>query len=336
MEDDDMWCETEAIDLESMFAIEKPIVRKSLLNVRPTRLIARFDEPMMEAIDATDTTCVVENEFKCSKEVKEARRLALEKQLIKIAHKENVCSGPGTLFIKKLTSNKLQWLEFVENNLPTQLDAVNLVRPQVLRLNAVNVSSFKFKMWEHYSEELCQANTDGIQLHDGVYVIMDDNCEIGKREIENALLACPNVDPKLLHEKWIGHHLSLILLKLAAMERSFPHKFARKTLTPENVMLQLKYRYDREIDHAQRSVLRKILEKDDAASKRMVLFVTQIVSDNEIELCDGHYLMRAGIDMALEKMISKKRIVIGTKIMLQGAEVIGLEEGCSPFEVRSF
>lgn len=39
---------------------------------------------------------------------------------------------------------------------------------------------------------------------------------------------------------------------------------------------ELKYRYDREIDRSQRSALRKILEKDETASKRMVLCVSSI------------------------------------------------------------
>ena len=39
---------------------------------------------------------------------------------------------------------------------------------------------------------------------------------------------------------------------------------------------QLKYRYDLEIDNAQRSALKKIIERDDAASRRLVLCVSAI------------------------------------------------------------
>lgn len=49
-----------------------------------------------------------------------------------------------------------------------------------------------------------------------------------------------------------------------------------RALTPARVMMELKYRYDREIDRSQRSALRKILEKDDVATKRMVLCVSSI------------------------------------------------------------
>ena len=47
-------------------------------------------------------------------------------------------------------------------------------------------------------------------------------------------------------------------------------------LTPDRVMKDLKYRYDREIDRSQRSAIRKILEKDDVPSKRMVLCIATI------------------------------------------------------------
>jgi len=42
-------------------------------------------------------------------------------------------------------------------------------------------------------------------------------------------------------------------------------------------MAQLKYRYDREINRSQRPAMRRILEKDDSASKRLVLCVSSIV-----------------------------------------------------------
>ena len=59
-------------------------------------------------------------------------------------------------------------------------------------------------------------------------------------------------------------------------------------LTPERVMKELKYRYDREIDRAQRPALRKIFEKDDVPSKRIVLCISSIkeVKITTLKFCE--------------------------------------------------
>jgi hypothetical protein len=46
----------------------------------------------------------------------------------------------------------------------------------------------------------------------------------------------------------------------------------------ENALSQLKYRYEREINQAHRSALKKILEKDEVSTKFLVLCVAKIVS----------------------------------------------------------
>lgn len=50
-------------------------------------------------------------------------------------------------------------------------------------------------------------------------------------------------------------------------------------LTPNRVMLELKYRYDREIYRTQWPPLRKILEKNEDATGRLVLCVASITSE---------------------------------------------------------
>ena len=45
-------------------------------------------------------------------------------------------------------------------------------------------------------------------------------------------------------------------------------------------MKELKYRYDREIDRAQRPALRRITEKDDVPSRLMVLCISSITEVN--------------------------------------------------------
>lgn len=102
-------------------------------------------------------------------------------------------------------------------------------------------------------------------------------------------------------------------------------------------MAQLKYRYDREIDKVERSAIRRIVERDDTPAKRMILFVSRILEQSleySIELSDGWYSIRThSLDPVLSIAVSKRKIVVGTKLVIQGAELIGIEEGCSPLEV---
>lgn len=58
-----------------------------------------------------------------------------------------------------------------------------------------------------------------------------------------ALCDTPGVDPKLISKAWVYNHYKWIVWKLAAMEVAFPQEFANKCLTPERLLLQLKYRY---------------------------------------------------------------------------------------------
>lgn len=100
----------------------------------------------------------------------------------------------------------------------------------------------------------------------------------------------------------------------------------------------MKHRYEREIDAVQRSAIRRIVERDDASAKRMVLFVSRISKEKpeySLELSDGWYSIRTpDLDSVLSDAINRGKIVVGTKLMIQGAELIGTEEGCSPLEVR--
>lgn len=99
-----------------------------------------------------------------------------------------------------------------------------------------------------------------MNLGEFVVILSDDNT-IGCEEIEASLLASKNVDPTLVSSEWIRNHYRWIVWKLASMEQRMPALFARSCLTPKNVLEQLKYRYDREIDNCQRSALKRIIEQ---------------------------------------------------------------------------
>lgn len=69
----------------------------------------------------------------------------------------------------------------------------------------------------------------------------------------------------------------------------------------------------------------------------MILFVSRILGDKfacSLELCDGWYAIRTGgLDSVLSNAVFNGKIAVGTKLVIQGAEIIGAEEACSPLEV---
>lgn len=143
----------------------------------------------------------------------------------------------------------------------------------------------------------------------------------------------PGVDPELASEKWIKNAFKFIVFKLVWLENSFKEFEKYELLSPDNVMLHLKYRYDCEIDRYLRPAIRKIVEKDDVSSKRMVLKVCDIKenpSGCQLELTDGYYSIPTCIDAPLADAVGKRKIVIGTKLIVSGAELENCESGFDP------
>ncbi|KAJ8707792.1 hypothetical protein PYW07_011469 [Mythimna separata] len=152
-----------------------------------------------------------------------------------------------------------------------------------------------------------------------------------------------SVNSKLIPNGWLDNHLKLILWKLI----SYEVKFKFLAVTARNVIDQLKYRYDKELYNAQRPALRKILEKDDVASKTLVLCVAGVFVDGvgvasatttnnlELLLTDGWYCIKASIDKMLAQLVCQGKIVVGSKIVTNGAELVNCEQGVSPWEDTS-
>ncbi|XP_045508574.1 breast cancer type 2 susceptibility protein homolog [Colias croceus] len=155
------------------------------------------------------------------------------------------------------------------------------------------------------------------------------------------------VNNKIIPLGWIENHLKLIIWKLISYEIRFPHCFER-ICTVKNVLEQLKYRYDRELYNVQRPALRKILERDDVASKSMVLGVVGVYVDGvyvssvtsltdtiELLLTDGWYCLKASIDKYISKLVYDGKISVGMKLFIHGAELVNCEQGVAPWEDTS-
>lgn len=96
------------------------------------------------------------------------------------------------------------------------------------------------------------------------------------------------------------------------------------------------YSYERDLNRVQRPILRLILERDAPSSKAMVLCVSnmwwapQEMSEDgtflvlprpTLELTDGWYRIRTEVDEALARAARRRRIRLGTKLIIAGAKV---------------
>lgn len=106
-----------------------------------------------------------------------------------------------------------------------------------------------------------------------------------------------------------------------------------------------------EVDKSKRSAIKKIMERDDAAGKTLVLCISKIISLNTvvspsssnksmdskkaaalIEVTDGWYGIRALLDPPLKAFLDRRRLTVGQKIIVHGAELVGPQNGCTPLE----
>ncbi|NXO66646.1 BRCA2 protein, partial [Phainopepla nitens] len=285
--------------------------------------------------------------LRCARDLQEMR--------IKKKCRQNICSQPGTLYvIKTSTSNRISLKTAVEEKSPSFYSAEELytygVSKQCIQVNSTNAESFQFLIKDFFSKEYLLAG-NGMQLADGGWLIPTDEGKAGKKEFYRALCDTPGVDPNLITEAWVYNHYRWIVWKLAAMEVSFPHEFANRCLTPEMTLLQLKYRYDLEVDKSKRSAIKKIVERDDAAGKTLVLCISKIISLNTvvspssssknteskkaaavIEVTDGWYAIRALLDPPLKAFLARRKLTVGQKIVVHGAELVGPQSGCTPLE----
>lgn len=174
--------------------------------------------------------------LKIDKHIKCKREQALcaqQAQCFKKPHQ--IRSRLGSLLVQKiLCTKKLHELGTPKKYSRNELERFG-VQSKIIELSVDNALQFKFDMWKFYSDEVCRTNVDGIDMEDDICLIMDGNSRVGVKELTSAFLNCPTVDPKLVPDHWIENGLKWIILKLASYERSYPHEFSGKCLTPENV-----------------------------------------------------------------------------------------------------
>ncbi|PFX24656.1 Breast cancer type 2 susceptibility protein-like [Stylophora pistillata] len=287
---------------------------------------------------------------------------------------ERVKPLPGFLSGLRRHNQRIKLKDYVGiGTLPGRHTPVELLQlglsPEVISVTSSNAVSFRL-CGRRYLSETALSRGEGVRTEDGGLLhIGSDGC-IGLEEIrryldlqnkKSAFLTTPGVDSQLISEEWIANHYRWLVWKLAAMEVAFPCHFAGRCLTPDWLLCQLKYRYDKEFDSSDRSALKKIMERDDVSSRTMVLCVSSVTvteddtekeavehNDNQgdidgqsrmkmascaiIEVTDGWYSIRAILDRPLTKLLHYRKIFAGQKLILCGAELVGSEQAVSPLE----
>ncbi|XP_029026126.1 breast cancer type 2 susceptibility protein isoform X2 [Betta splendens] len=293
--------------------------------------------------------------------------LARDMQDMRIRKKkrQTIRPVPGSLFLTKTSGvSRIQLKAAANGKRPARHTQVQLyeygVQANVSEITSETAENFRFHLQQFFKQEAF-VDGGGVHLADGGWLVSSNDGTAGKEEFYRALCDTPGVDPKLISEQWVYNHYRWIVWKQASMERSFPETMGSLCLTPEQVLLQLKYRYDVEVDHSRRPALRKIMERDDTAAKTLVLCVCGVVSRGQspnrrsqsdtrtpqgtdakrslvenpsavIWLTDGWYAIKAQVDEPLTAMLHKGRLAIGGKLIVHGAQLVGSQDACSPLE----
>ncbi|XP_014068905.2 breast cancer type 2 susceptibility protein isoform X4 [Salmo salar] len=313
------------------------------------------------APDATGTLLDVVYDAECLQLARDMQDMRIRKK-----KRQTIRPLPGSLYLAKTSGvARLTLREAVGGWHPVQHTHKQLygygVHRHVSDISSESAEAFRFVCRHFFRRE---AFVEGrIQLADGGWLIPRNDGTAGKHEFHRALCDSPGVDPKLISEDWVFNHYRWVVWKRACMERAFPALMGSLCLTPEQVLLQLKYRYDLEVDNSKRSALRKIMERDDTAVKTLVLCVCGVVTKGHnptrqswsetknktppesaagskaksslvglIWLTDGWYAIKAQLDVPLTAMLHRGRLAIGGKVLVHGAELVGSQYACSPLE----
>ena len=156
-------------------------------------------------------------------------------------------------------------------------------------------------------------------------------------------------------QAWVNNHYALIIWKLAGIIRAKP-SLRQDYWRFEVVCNQLKYRYEREVNQAHRSCIKRIQERDSPPSLPMTLVVSNVFYEERpvvqemgtkldptvepqmeqiaigMELSDGWYRIKANLDEAMYRAHFFGQLSIGTKIHVQSAKLDSGSEGGEPLE----
>ncbi|KAF9128163.1 Breast cancer 2, early onset [Mortierella sp. 14UC] len=156
----------------------------------------------------------------------------------------------------------------------------------------------------------------------------------------------------LLSRAWLLNHYGQVVWKLACYVRTWPEYFQSTVLEPSTwfcpakVLDQLSYRYEREVNKAERPALRKIVEGDETAARHMVLVIASISKTDQsltggeeqqsswkILVSDGWYTIPATLDLCLIRAVERGKLKVGSKVHVCRSKLSGAESGVAILEL---
>ncbi|KAI5734980.1 hypothetical protein M8J77_012729 [Diaphorina citri] len=223
----------------------------------------------------------------------------------------------------------------------------------VLSMSPDKAVDFQFDLTDHYTKDELDRNTSGVLVGDNVRIILNQQNRVGLPEIQAGFLSSPGVNCAKVCDKWVENHFCLLVWKLCCLERSYPDVFKGKLCTLDNLLYELKYRYDCEMEN-QSSCLKKVVQCDDAPNKRMVLCVSRvsrhtvsggtatqlnrsasILEEVQLEVTDGWYRIRAVVDEEMKALVARQGVKLGTKLITCNAELYNNDQGCDPLHMKA-
>uniref|UniRef100_A0A336MN35 CSON003306 protein n=1 Tax=Culicoides sonorensis TaxID=179676 RepID=A0A336MN35_CULSO len=273
-----------------------------------------------------------------SPNMKELRRKSYSEQIqyIKMKSPELKLPKPGLLYERKIQNDRLKWPQFIKKEIEIKEQQFGIITNAIdltggIEITFSSAKNFKFNVLLFCGKSELESNQMCFKISSCISFIPDEKYRLGFLEFLNTFNTLPGVDNSLITPKWFQHHYKMVVFKL--------YRYSTKLkvpsgvfLTPENVLDQLKYRYDVEIDKVSRSPIRKIIEGDDIPCKRMVLEIVDI-RENALVVSDGWYTINTEIDAEIKDKISNGVLSVGRKIITSGAELKNFENPCHPLNM---
>ena len=334
-------------DLPSSIAASQESVKKRKIDQADEESVVKkmcFDDAFEDELDtqllqAMEDSAATTSLLSVTKTVKELRlsKRATQDALMQQKNTVNGRAEEGSLCQKKRRRSKsrlkLKEFDIVINDNESKISNVDR---SIVEITSELAADHVFIGRQYFSEETL-ANQASLILGDEAEVIFDDYSNFDREALVAAFMTSPGISRSKVSVEWARNHYRWIVWKLASYERRFPIKF-KGIFHPEQVLWQLRFRYDMEIEGGTRTCLRKIYEKDDVAGKAMILCVANIVQlDQEkvfLELTDGWYSIGCICqdEGAFQRAIKNYLIVCGTKLVTFGAELINHDQACAPLE----